>query len=292
VQTLSFYPYGATRLSAATSTNEKRKWIGQFLDDSSLVYDNARYYNSNQGQFLGEEPIFVAMGDRNRVSQLAQQDQQIYLRDPQQLNSYAYGRDNPVSRKDITGRQADPISVTVELTAPEWVPTLSALARPVIAGIGSFITANVLARTSNSGKYGPYPGPGMDYQTSKLVTENSGRTDPPGPNGNWKGIGATIGVSSAIVKWITDYANGGNDGPTNFDWIYAIYQNVRGNGQSSNLGLQFDPSKQMQMTRVTSPQYNNNGKSAASSGWYGKPGTVYTNYVAGNAHTACGSICR
>src|SRR5882672_9406741 len=51
VQTLDYYPYGATRVSVATSTNEKRKYIGQFSDDSGLSYLNARFYNPNQGQF-------------------------------------------------------------------------------------------------------------------------------------------------------------------------------------------------------------------------------------------------
>src|SRR6266540_4038754 len=49
VQTLDYYPYGATRVSVSTSTNEKRKFIGQFTDDSGLDYLNARYYNSSQG---------------------------------------------------------------------------------------------------------------------------------------------------------------------------------------------------------------------------------------------------
>ena len=44
VQTLDYYPYGATRISVATSTNEKRKYIDQFSDDSGLSYLNARYY--------------------------------------------------------------------------------------------------------------------------------------------------------------------------------------------------------------------------------------------------------
>jgi hypothetical protein len=42
VQTLDYYPYGATRISVATSTNEKRKYIDQFSDDSGLSYLNAR----------------------------------------------------------------------------------------------------------------------------------------------------------------------------------------------------------------------------------------------------------
>jgi RHS repeat-associated protein len=59
VQTLDYYPYGSTRISVATSTNEKRKYIGQFTDDSTLSYLNARYYSSDRGQFLSEDPVFL-----------------------------------------------------------------------------------------------------------------------------------------------------------------------------------------------------------------------------------------
>ncbi len=36
VQTLDYYPYGATRVCVSTSTHEKRKYIDQFSDDSGL----------------------------------------------------------------------------------------------------------------------------------------------------------------------------------------------------------------------------------------------------------------
>jgi hypothetical protein len=49
-QTLDYYPYGATRISVSTGTNEKRKYIDRFTDDSGLSYFNARYYNPTQGQ--------------------------------------------------------------------------------------------------------------------------------------------------------------------------------------------------------------------------------------------------
>jgi hypothetical protein len=52
VQTLDFYPYGSNRISVATSTNEKRQFIGQFTDDSTLSYLNARYYNPSQGSIF------------------------------------------------------------------------------------------------------------------------------------------------------------------------------------------------------------------------------------------------
>src|SRR6266853_6186267 len=106
VQTLDYYPYGATRISVATSTNEKRKYIDQFSDDSGLSYLNARYMDPSRGQFTSEEPIFLNIGDVSQVKQLAQQDQQTYLTDPQVLNSYSYGRDNQITRKDANGKQA------------------------------------------------------------------------------------------------------------------------------------------------------------------------------------------
>jgi RHS repeat-associated protein len=85
VQTLDYYPYGSTRVSVATSTRERRQFIGQFTDDSSLSYLNARYYNSNQGQFISEDPVFLALGSHS-AEQLAQQKTQAILADPQKLN--------------------------------------------------------------------------------------------------------------------------------------------------------------------------------------------------------------
>jgi RHS repeat-associated protein len=106
VQTLDYYPYGATRVSVSTSTNEKRKFIGQFTDDSGLDYLNARYYSSDRGQFISQDPSFLSVGDPNQVKQVTGRDQQTFLADPQLVNSYNYGRDNPISFKDPQGNIA------------------------------------------------------------------------------------------------------------------------------------------------------------------------------------------
>jgi RHS repeat-associated protein len=96
VQTLDFYPYGATRVSVSTSTNEKRKFISQFLDDSNLEYLNARYYNPAQGQFISQDPVFWELGLTN--------DGKAALTNPQSQNSYGYASDNPITNKDPSGR--------------------------------------------------------------------------------------------------------------------------------------------------------------------------------------------
>jgi RHS repeat-associated protein len=112
VQTLDYYPYGSPRVSSGTSTNEQRKFIGQFSDQSGLSYLNARYMDPSRGQFTSEEPIFLALGDSNRVQLLAQQGQQSYLTDPQRLNEYSYAKDNPISLKDPAGRDAYGINLS------------------------------------------------------------------------------------------------------------------------------------------------------------------------------------
>lgn len=92
VQTLDYYPYGATRINTqVNNTNAARQYIGQFTDSSNLSYLNARYYDGSRGQFLSQDPVF--WGDPKK------QD----LMNPQSLNSYSYAVDNPISKSDPSG---------------------------------------------------------------------------------------------------------------------------------------------------------------------------------------------
>jgi RHS repeat-associated protein len=60
VQTLEYYPYGEIRLNQRSGMyNEQHKYIGQYSDATGLDYLNARYLNSQQGQFLSEDPMFL-----------------------------------------------------------------------------------------------------------------------------------------------------------------------------------------------------------------------------------------
>src|SRR5215471_20470856 len=92
VQTLDYYPYGATRINTNTGgADSARKYIGQFADQSNLDYLQARYYDPNRGQFLTQDPVFL--GDPKAQN----------LADPQSLNSYSYAEDNPIGNKDPNG---------------------------------------------------------------------------------------------------------------------------------------------------------------------------------------------
>ncbi len=146
-QYFNYAPFGSVLSSSNTGTTTvARQYIGQYFDSSTnLIYDNARYYNPAQGQFLTEDPSFLAVGDASRVQQLALQQQNQLLADPQQLNSYSYGRDNPVTSKDTTGNQA--VAAAVPLLFPEAAATILAPEVMIPAVIG---TAVVLAYESSN----------------------------------------------------------------------------------------------------------------------------------------------
>src|SRR5215831_20135577 len=100
IQTLDYYPYGSTRINQTTNNfNEQKQYIGQYSDpETNLSYLQARYYDGSKGEFLSEDPVF--WGDP------AQQN----LSNPQSLNSYSYGNDNPITNKDPDGRYSEALA--------------------------------------------------------------------------------------------------------------------------------------------------------------------------------------
>jgi RHS repeat-associated protein len=150
---VEYYPYGEMRINQPTyPTNAQRQYIGQFKDGNSLSYLNARYLNSQQGQFLSEDPVFL--GDPS---------QQV-LTVPQSLNAYSYANDNPIVNSDPRGL---------------WAISYSLASIGAEEGFGLFAggTANVsltfvsrkeggIALTMSSGGAGGYLQNSASYPTS------------------------------------------------------------------------------------------------------------------------------
>lgn len=79
-----YYPFG----SVLSGGVDRFRYTGKELDeDTGLYYYGARYYDSEIGRFVSADKI----------------SRRVY--DPQSLNRYAYGRDNPFKYVDIAGRQ-------------------------------------------------------------------------------------------------------------------------------------------------------------------------------------------
>ena len=89
---LNYFPFGTVRLDekAGSYADQKEFASMEFSADNLLNYDNARYYNAAQGQFLSEDPQFLSAG--------------FNLSDPQSFNAYAYARNNPIINIDPTGQ--------------------------------------------------------------------------------------------------------------------------------------------------------------------------------------------
>ena len=69
-----------------------KSYTGHTYDDvTDLTYANARYLDTAQHSFTSVDPIIYNLS-------------QDYLLDPQQQNSYAYARNNPVTNTDPTGK--------------------------------------------------------------------------------------------------------------------------------------------------------------------------------------------
>ncbi|MEK7564320.1 MAG: FG-GAP-like repeat-containing protein [Patescibacteria group bacterium] len=95
VETLDYFPFGNQRISSGAHT-EQRQYIGQEYDEeTNLNYLNARYYNSQTGKFISQDPVFLGLGVDPRTQEA--------LRDPQSLNSYSYARNNPITLSDPNG---------------------------------------------------------------------------------------------------------------------------------------------------------------------------------------------
>ncbi len=92
IQLLDYYPYGDVRLDEQSSSYENDyKFTGKEKDeDTGLYYYEARYYDSGIGRFTAIDPM-------------AKLSPETFLKDPQQLNSYTYVRNNPLGAIDPDG---------------------------------------------------------------------------------------------------------------------------------------------------------------------------------------------
>jgi RHS repeat-associated protein len=132
----------------------KRKYIGQFADDTNLIYLNARFYDPGRSQFITTDPSYLAVGDPNKLKQVTKMDQQTFLADPQLMNSTSYGRDNPVTNKDPDGNFVnvlagaiigDFVGIGSQLYSDVSVGQTSSVSQYIAAGLGGAASGAAVA---------------------------------------------------------------------------------------------------------------------------------------------------
>ncbi len=102
-ESTSYGPFGSI-LSQTGTLDAKRGYTGHEEDaDTGLVYAEARYYSPLSQRFFQQDPSHVYLGYQ-KFSGLIGIDRKLILLDPQQLNSYSYVRNNPVTLTDPSGK--------------------------------------------------------------------------------------------------------------------------------------------------------------------------------------------
>ena len=122
---------------------------------------NARYYNSAQGQFLSEDPVFLG------------NPKQQNLTDPQSLNTYSYSNDNPITKEDPSGKY-----VAVDARSLQNIPFGTHTAFDVIPQNPSLINYSALGIPAGTKEFtiGFYAG--SDGNLVPSVTYAGGTTNP------------------------------------------------------------------------------------------------------------------
>jgi len=211
-------PYGSVLASTNTGTTKAaRQYIGQFSDDSGLSYLNARYYQSTRGQFLSQDPVFLAIENPNQIKQLAQEAQNQLLIDPQLLNGYSYGRNNPIILKDPAGNQAETIGTAAGvLLVWSWASLLY-----------SGLQRQIRDYELETMKLYPEAFTAEEVRQAESANKNEDAFDAAGA-----AIGLVSSKAGAIVdvigvaKDIYSQSSGGSSGGQLFDYLGGIFQYV------------------------------------------------------------------
>ena len=109
-QVIDYYPFGTPRVDVqSASYDSTQKFTGHELDASTeLYYAKARYYNSEIGRFVSQDPL------QYRPAILTKN----YLIWPQVFNFYSYSLNSPILFHDPTGEVPDPTDAVVSVCGP------------------------------------------------------------------------------------------------------------------------------------------------------------------------------
>jgi RHS repeat-associated protein len=100
IESTDYYPYGTIRVDELTpgSLEEQKKFTGhEYDEETGLTYMNARYYSSNVGRFVSQDPVA-------RTFDINTAEGKMMLRNPQLQNTYAYAGNNPTYYVDPDGK--------------------------------------------------------------------------------------------------------------------------------------------------------------------------------------------
>ena len=103
VEENDYRPFGSLNYEDSSIENNY-KFTDKELDvETNLQYFGARYMDNEIGKFISIDPVILNLQDRDKLKQVTGSDLQNILSDPQNLNGYVYGLNNPVKMVDADG---------------------------------------------------------------------------------------------------------------------------------------------------------------------------------------------
>ena len=112
IKAIEYLPFGDKRTQSGSFDKAKNNYTGQYEDnESDLYYYGQRYYNSNIGRFLSADPLYAEEMDSRGI-------------DTQELNLYAYVRNNPYKYVDPSGNYFEESGMGRSMTFEQTKPLL------------------------------------------------------------------------------------------------------------------------------------------------------------------------
>ena len=130
VKAIWYMPFGGDAKEHGDA-KARYRYTGKEKDDTGLYYYGARYYDDALGRFLAADSILP----------------DVY--DPQQLNRFAYVRNNPIKMVDPDGHLPVPAFILLAVTAPQWAPVIATMATAIVGTILGVAAADQIDSVTN-----------------------------------------------------------------------------------------------------------------------------------------------
>ena len=197
-----YFPFGEETVNVSTVQNNKM-FVGKEKDsESGLYYFGARYKDAVAGRFGSPDPVGAVDPHSGQINQ-------IVLHDPQRLNSYAYGLNNPYRYIDSDGRFVFALPLfwaAVEFSAAEIGAVL--FAGTAVGGSAAYLQKQQCEGFSNSANGDP---DNNDFsKQEKKVTRNN--DDKPASEKTAKDVGKQIerDINKSARRKFHDMKEGGD----------------------------------------------------------------------------------
>jgi RHS repeat-associated protein len=262
--TISYLPFGATRVSTGTVPTDmlftgQRKVAADPLD--GLYYYNARYYDAKIGRFISADTIVPNPAN------------------PQSLNRYSYCLNNPLKYVDPTGHYnwwgefCGVVNGTGSMTDEQSGRGTEGNSAGRRIGDISNLSSTVIMRTPDPTVIMKTPDP-----TAILRTPYPGEFVEPGPT--WSDDDHSVGIE---LTWAL--SQGAN--PTGIEGSLQV--GTDGISKSTGLTTSIGPEVSVQFYWTNTPKGSPQSNTATTSGWSGGIGIVISHDVDSN-HTSTWGI--